>query len=176
MLVATAPECDSAARNRASNDREFAASQEALVPPSQVGTYNKSGLNVTFGTTDSVLLLAGSTTAIAAATAYQFELLGKPAVKAGFNMVLVRLVHLPDRKPVSGAVIFQTRADMGPEQMATMAAPVRAVPSTRPGTYAFEIQNGPVWNKPGKWALTLGAKVQGEVETVRGAVNLDLNP
>ena len=146
------------------------------MPRGQVGTNIMSGLNSTFGTTALVLLLAGSTTAIAAAKDYQFELVGKPAVKAGFNTVLVRLVHLPGRKPVTGAVIFETRADMAPEQMATMAAPVTAVPSTRPGTYAFEIQNGPVWNKPGKWALTLAAKVQGEAETVRGTVNLDLNP
>ena len=117
-------------------------------------------------------------TVFAAANDYRFELAGKPTVKAGVNMVLVRLVHLPDRKPVSGAVIFQTRADMGPEQMAAMTAPVKLVPagSGQPGVYGFEIQNGPIWNKPGKWALTLAAKVQGEPETVRETVNVDLNP
>lgn len=117
--------------------------------------------------------------AIAAAKDYSFELVGKPTVKAGVNTVLVRLVHIPDRKPVSGAVIFQIRADMGPEQMAAMTAPVKVAPAGsngQPGVYGFEIQNGPIWNKPGKWALTLAAKVQGETETVRGTVNLDLNP
>lgn len=122
------------------------------------------------------VVLTALTTANAAAADYRFELVGKPALKAGTNTVLVRLVHLPDRKPVSGAVIFQTRADMGPEQMAAMAAPVKAVPATQPGLYAFEIQNGSVWKKPGKWALALAAKVQGEADTVRGTVNLDLNP
>jgi hypothetical protein len=117
--------------------------------------------------------------AFAAANDYRFVLAGKPAVKAGVNTVLVRLVHMPDRKPVGGAVIFQTRADMGPEKMAAMTAPVKAVPAgsgSQPGVYAFEIQNGRMWNKPGKWALTLAAKVQGEPETVRGTVHLGLNP
>ena len=123
----------------------------------------------------SVVLIA-FTGANAAAADYRFELVGKPALKSGTNTVLVRLVHLPDRKPVPGAVIFQTRADMGPEQMAAMTAPVKAKPSTQPGIYAFEIQNGMMWKKPGKWALTLAAKVQGEPDTVRGTVNLDLNP
>lgn len=112
----------------------------------------------------------------AAATDYRFELAGAPATKSGVSTVLIRLVHVADRKPVSGAVIFQTRADMGPEQMAAMTAPVKAVPAAQPGVYAFEIQNGMMWKKPGKWALTLAAKVQGEADTVRGTVNLDLNP
>ena len=124
----------------------------------------------------AVLLFAASGGASAAANGYRFEVIGKPVAKSGINTVLLRLVHLPDRKPVSGAVIFQTRADMGPEQMAAMAAPVKAVPATQPGVYAFEIQNGSVWKKPGKWALTLAAKVQSEPDTVRGTVNLDLNP
>lgn len=124
----------------------------------------------------AALCVATSTGANGAANDYRFELVGKPALKAGTNTVLVRLVHLPDRKPVSGAVIFQTHADMGPEQMAAMTAPVKAAPAAQPGVYAFQIQNGPVWNKPGKWALTLAAKVQGEADTVRGIINLDLNP
>lgn len=124
----------------------------------------------------SGFLFAAAAAANAAANDYRFELAGTPTSKMGVSTVLVRLIHVSDRKPVSGAVIFQTRADMGPEQMAAMAAPVKAVPSTQPGVYAFEIQNGPVWSKPGKWALSLAAKVQGEADTVHGTVNLDLNP
>jgi len=30
-------------------------------------------------------------------------------------MIMVRLTHLPDGKPVSGATLSQTRFDMGPE-------------------------------------------------------------
>jgi len=117
-----------------------------------------------------------SSAANAAARDYRFELTGKPTAKAGVNTVLVRLIHVADRKPVSGAIIIQTRADMGPEQMAAMTAPVKAVPAAQSGVYAFEIQNGMMWKKPGKWALALAAKVQGEPETVSGTVNLDLNP
>lgn len=117
-----------------------------------------------------------STTAGAAAKDYQFELVGKPTAKSGVNTVLLRLIHVPDRKPVADAIIIETRADMGPEQMAAMMAPVKALSAAQPGVYAFEIQNGMMWKKPGKWALTLAAKVQGEPETVRGTVNLDLNP
>ena len=117
-----------------------------------------------------------SSAANAAARDYQFELVGPPKSMNGMNTVSIRIVHLPDRKPVNGAIIIETRADMGPEQMAAMMAPVKAVPSAQPGVYAFEIQNGMMWKKPGKWALTLAAKVQGEADTVRGTVNLDLNP
>ncbi len=67
--------------------------------------------------------------ALAAASDYRFELAGKPSAKAGVSTVLVRLVHVPDRKPVTGAIIIQTRADMGPEQMATMTAPVKVLPA-----------------------------------------------
>ncbi|MDE2473659.1 MAG: FixH family protein [Alphaproteobacteria bacterium] len=124
----------------------------------------------------SALLFAAATGANAAANDYRFELAGTPTSKMGVRTVLVRLIHVADRKPVSGAIIFQTRADMGPEQMAAMTAPVKAVPAAQPGVYGFEIRNGPVWSKPGKWALSLAAKVQGEADTVRGTVNLDLNP
>ena len=124
----------------------------------------------------SGLLFTASTGANAAASDYRFELAGTPTTKMGVSTVLVRLVHTADRKPVTGAVIFQTRADMGPEQMAAMTAPVKAAPATQAGVYAFEIQNGMMWKKRGKWALTLAAKVQGESDTVRGTINLDLNP
>ena len=88
----------------------------------------------------------------------------------------MKLVHLPDNKPVPGAVVIQSRADMGPIGMAAMTASVKALTEQPAGTYAFEIQNGMIWKKPGKWALSLAAKVQGEADTVRGTVNLDLNP
>jgi YtkA-like len=60
---------------------------------------------------------------------------------------------------------------MGPAGMAEMTAPVQALPTKEPGLYEFEIQPG----MAGKWSLTLGAKVQGERETVRGAVTIDLS-
>lgn len=108
---------------------------------------------------------------------YRFELVGQPVKTGpGVSVVSVRLVHLSDKKPVPKAVIFETRADMGPEGMAAMTAPVKALPESNPGTYPFEITFGPVWNRPGGWALTLAAKVQGERETVRGNVTVTLEP
>jgi len=82
----------------------------------------------------------------------------------------VRLIHVPDNKPVTGAIIFQTTADMAPDGMAQMTAPAKLLPSKDPAAYLIEIEPG----AGGGWQLTLAAKVQGEAETVRGAVILKL--
>ena len=101
---------------------------------------------------------------------YRFELAGKPEMSGGKDIVRVRLVHVSDGKPVPGAVIFESRADMGPAGMPTMTGPITAMPSKEPGIYAFEIEPG----MAGTWAITLAAKVQGEAETVHGTVNAEL--
>lgn len=120
------------------------------------------------------LALAVATGAVppvqAKAQDYRFELAGKPEMSGGKDMVRVRLVHVPDGKPVSRAVIFESKADMGPAGMPTMTGPLKAMPSKEPGIYSFEIEPG----MAGTWAITLAAKVQGEAETVRGAVNAEL--
>ncbi|HEX2942216.1 MAG TPA: FixH family protein [Rhodopila sp.] len=108
--------------------------------------------------------------ALAKAQDYRFELAGKPEMSGGKDIVRVRLVHVPDGKPVPGAVIFESRADMGPAGMPTMAGPIKAMPSQEPGIYSFEIEPG----MAGTWAITLAAKVQGETETVHGTVNAEL--
>ena len=105
----------------------------------------------------------------AAATDYRFELVGKPQLSVGKDIVQVRLVSAADGKPMPDAVIFESKADMGPSGMAAMAAPVKALPSAD-GIYSFEVDPG----MAGTWALHLAAKVQGEPETVRGTVNADL--
>jgi hypothetical protein len=105
----------------------------------------------------------------AAATDYRFELVGKPQLTGQKDIVQVKLVHATDGKPVSDAVIFESTADMGPQGMPTMPAPVKALPS-KGGLYSFEVSPG----MAGTWALHLAAKVQGEPETVRGTVNADL--
>ena len=78
----------------------------------------------------------------------------------------MRLVHVPDSKPVAGAVLFETKSDMGPAGMAEMPGKVGALPADKPGLYRFQIETG----MAGRWALNLAAKVQGEAETVRGSV------
>jgi hypothetical protein len=101
-------------------------------------------------------------------TDYRFELVGKqPSAKK--DIVQVRLLHVADGKPVPDAVIFESKADMGPAGMDTMTAPVKALPA-KGGVYSFEVDPG----MAGTWALHLAAKVQGEPETVRGTLNVDL--
>jgi hypothetical protein len=65
-------------------------------------------------------------------------------------------------RPIPDAVIFAKRIDMGPEDMAAMTAPLEPLPSTEPGVYRFKTE----LTMAGNWALSLGAKVQGETGTV----------
>ena len=107
--------------------------------------------------------------AIAAPTDYRFELVQAQPSGPGKTNVTVRLVHLPDNKPVAGAVLFESKSDMGPAGMAEMPGKVSTLPSDKPGLYRFQIETG----MAGKWALNLGAKVQGEADTVRGSITFD---
>ena len=116
------------------------------------------------------IALAGPIQAYAAPQDYRFEMGGTPQpASGGKEVVQVRLVHLPGNKPVTDAVLFESKADMGPMGMPTMTAPVKAMPA-KDGIYSFEVEPG----MTGTWALHLAAKVQGQAETVRGTVNADL--
>jgi hypothetical protein len=106
---------------------------------------------------------------LAAPNDYHFELVQAQPAGPGKTTVTVRLVHLLDSKPVAGAVLFETKTDMGPAGMAEMTGKVSPVPSDQPGIYRFQIETG----MAGKWALNLGAKVQGEAGTVRSTVTFD---
>lgn len=121
--------------------------------------------------------MGGATSPVAGTTTgYRFELVGQPRTTGGKSTVSVRILHAADKKPVTGAIIIQSRADMGPIGMAAMTAPIKAMPSATPGVYTFEVANGPVWKKPDKWELSFSAKVQGETQTVHGAVVVTLSP
>lgn len=114
--------------------------------------------------------IAPSTT-LAAPQDYRFELVGKPQpARGGKSVVQVRLIRLPDGKPVADAVVFEAKADMGPAGMPTMTAPTKALPSKQAGIYQVEVEPG----MAGPWAINLAAKVQGEAETVRGSVTAEL--
>jgi YtkA-like len=121
------------------------------------------------------LLLAANGASISAAEAaaqdYRFELVGKPTSLAGKDMVQVWLVHAADGKPVFGAVIVESKADMGPAGMPTIPAPVEALPA-KGGLYGFEVDPGVA----DTWTLHLAAKVPDEAEIVRGAIDVDLVP
>jgi len=125
----------------------------------------------------AIVLSTTASNVIAATKDYRFELAGAPQKSGnGASIVSVRLLHLPDNKPVAGAIIIESRADMSPIGMGAMAAPMKPLPEQPSGTYRFEVQNGSVWKKPDNWALTVAAKVQGEPETVRGSVVVKLAP
>ena len=109
---------------------------------------------------------AAITGATAAPADYRFELVQAQPAGPGKTTVTVSLVHVPDNKPVAGAVLFESKTDMGPDGMAEMTGKVTPLPSDKPGMYHFAIETG----MAGKWALNLGAKVQGEAGTVRGTV------
>jgi YtkA-like len=108
--------------------------------------------------------------ALAAAQDYRFEPAGPPAKSGKATIVKIRLVHVPDGKPVPGAVIFQTRFDMGPDGMATMTAPAKVVRASDANLYQLELEPP----MGGNWALSLSAKVQGETETVNGTVPITI--
>ena len=103
--------------------------------------------------------MAGS--ALADSKDYEFQLLEKE-VKQGAAVISVKLVHKPSGRAVGDAVIFAKRIDMGPDGMEEMTAPLDPEDSTAPGVYRFKTYLG----MAGDWALSLGAKVQGETGTV----------
>ena len=102
---------------------------------------------------------------------YEFQLIDK-TVKKGDAVIAVRLVHKPDGKPVSDAVIFAKRLDMAPDKMETMTTTIEPMPSTEPGVYKFKA----AFTMEGGWRLSLGAKVQGETGTVESKLVLKATP
>jgi len=102
----------------------------------------------------------------AGANDYVFEPV-KAEVKKGDDVVVsVRLKHKATGKPVTDAVIIQTRIDMRPDAMGEMASPLTPLPSNEPGVYSFKTD----LSMQGRWLLSIAAKVQGEPETVVGKI------
>jgi hypothetical protein len=115
----------------------------------------------------TMLLLA--TPARAAGKDYRFDVVQAQPAGKYLTDVTVKLTHIPDEKPVPGAVIFQTKVDMGPSGMGEMTGNVTPRTPDPAGLYHFRTETG----MAGTWALTLTAKVQGEADTVRGTVIFD---
>jgi len=84
-------------------------------------------------------------------------------VKKGDAVIAVKLVHKPSGRAIPDAVIFAKRLDMAPDGMGEMQAKLDPVPGSEPGVYQFKTS----LDMAGRWALTLGAKVQGETGTVQ---------
>ena len=93
---------------------------------------------------------------------YEFQLVSKEVSK-GDAVIAVKLVHKPSGRAIPDAVIFAKRMDMAPDGMGEMQAKLDPVPGGEPGTYQFKTN----LDMAGRWALTLGAKVQGETGTVQ---------
>ena len=109
----------------------------------------------------AALLALVSTAAMADVKDYEFQLVDKE-VKQGEATITVKLVHKTSGRAIPDAVIFAKRIDMGPDGMAAMTAPLEPLPSTEPGVYRFKTD----LTMAGNWALSLGAKVQGETGSV----------
>ena len=93
---------------------------------------------------------------------YEFQLVSREVSK-GDAVIAVKLVHKPSGRTIPDAVIFAKRIDMGPDKMADMQAKLEPLPGGEPGIYQFKTN----LDMAGRWALTLGAKVQGETGTVQ---------
>ena len=106
----------------------------------------------------------------AGANDYAFEPV-KAEIKQGDGVtVAVRLVHKATKKPITDAVIAQTRIDMTPDGMATMDSPLTRLPSPEPGVYAFKTN----LSMAGRWLLSISARVQGEPEPVVGKITFQV--
>jgi hypothetical protein len=107
-------------------------------------------------------MFGAATAASADIKDYEFQLV-EPTVQAGADKIVnVRLMNKKTGKPVSDAVIFASRLDMAPEGMQEMVTKVTPMPGTEPGTYRFKAS----FSMAGRWQLSLGAKVQGEADSV----------
>ena len=108
----------------------------------------------------------GTPHALAAAADYELQPVAVNVRNGQGTELAVRLVHKPSGKPVTGAVLFRTRLDMGPDKMEGMTAKHEAMPSSEPGVYRFKAD----LTMAGGWAFRVMAKVQGEKDTVEGVV------
>ena len=111
-------------------------------------------------------LSLGAAHTIAAAADYEFQPLKVDLKNGNGSELAVRLVHKPSGKSVTGAVLFRTRLDMGPDSMAEMTAKHEAMPSSEAGVYRFKAD----LTMAGGWAFRVMAKVPGETDTVQGVI------
>ena len=114
------------------------------------------------------LLLATASQAMAEPRDYEFRLV-RSELKSGDGAIIeLRLIDKRTGLAVPDAVIFARRIDMAPDGMATMASPLEAMPASEPGIYRFRTD----LTMAGRWQLSLGAKIQGEIGTVESRLIL----
>ena len=115
-----------------------------------------------------VLTLAAVFGAHSAPQDYAFKLISSELHPGEAVNISVTLTNLRTNSPVSDAVIFTTRLDMAPDGMEGMTTPIEAVAADIPGQYQFRAELA----MAGNWRFQIAAKVQGEAETVQGALIL----
>ncbi|MCB4824476.1 FixH family protein [Roseicella aerolata] len=129
---------------------------------------------------------------------YRFELLSQQVPPSQNAEVRVRLLHLPDNRPVSGAVVYEHQSEMmhRPDTQAREygSSPARASPGLgAPPPIVFPARMGEGPNPPptpaadegngvyrvhavlpmsGVWTLTLVARVPGEAAPVRSELQV----
>jgi hypothetical protein len=116
----------------------------------------------------SLLFSVSSLSSFAGAEDYEFQPVATELPVGPASEFVVKLVDKRTGKPVSDAVIFETRLDMAPDGMEMMTSPVEVLPATEPGVYKFRLN----LSMAGGWRFQLAAKVQGEQETAKGEVVL----
>jgi len=133
-------------------------------------------MEIRFSGRTAVLALVVFLTSLSSAKAgigdYTFKLIEGIATQREGAVVIVRLVDTRTGRNVPDAVIFATRLDMAPEGMASMTAAVEPVPSAEPGLYKFRTD----LPMEGKWQLSLAAKIQGELGTLKSKLALKVVP
>jgi hypothetical protein len=146
----------------------------AAFPNSALEIWRRQMQRMNLGRWAALLLVAGllgltaPSLTLGASADYRFEAT-QPRIKMDDNArVVIRLIHVPTGKPVPDAIIFQTHLEMAMQGSAPMLVKASRPKATGGGLYALQ---APL-NMEGQWTLHLSAKVQGEKDTVVGAVKL----
>ena len=131
---------------------------------------------------------------------YRFELLSPHVPPSQNAEVRVRLLHLPDSRPVTGANIYEHASDMAHRADTSASGYAGSLARVTPGLGAMPPTVFPSWmaegpNPPpvpaveegngvyrvhatlpmaGDWMLTLVARVPGEAEPVRGRFKISV--
>lgn len=120
----------------------------------------------------SVLLLGAAGAAKADPKDFRFEAVQQKVAASPTATVALRLVHLPDGKPVTNAILFQPKMEMPMAGMAPMVTKVTAGRPDGQGVYPFTTD----FSDAGPWTLTVSAKIQGEPATLVGSVTFIATP
>ncbi len=120
---------------------------------------------MTFGMACAVSIGAGSA-ALAGPRDYRFEAVRAQVPATATTTIVLRIVHLPDGRPVAGARLSQPKMEMPMQGMAPMATRVSAMPPDDKGDYPFvaDLAGG------GPWTLTVSATIPGEAAPIVGSV------